>query len=68
MAIANWYPCEECRGNFAKRVEDSPPPLDDRESLMDWLCASHNLVNDRNDKELFNCNYDDLYNRWNIVE
>lgn len=56
------YPCGDCAREFRKILADHPPIVTDRDSLIQWLCKVHNIVNARLEKEIFPC--EKVKDRW----
>ncbi|VEL08834.1 unnamed protein product [Protopolystoma xenopodis] len=54
-SFSELYPCRHCAANFRQAIVHSPPVLDSRDSLSNWLCYQHNLVNKNIGKPLFDC-------------
>jgi FAD-linked sulfhydryl oxidase len=50
------YPCGECAGHFRKLLAEYPPQTSSRNAAAGWLCFAHNLVNERLEKPIFDCN------------
>ena len=60
------YPCKVCADDFKGVMEQEPPEpfLKTRSDFTQWMCRSHNQVNQHLGKPLFDCNQADR--RWNI--
>ena len=41
-----------------------PPKVTDNKELSIWLCETHNIVNKRLNKPIFNCDFENLKKRW----
>jgi len=63
-AIAQLYPCEECREHFRLYVESHPPNCSSRNEFLLWTCRAHNEVNERKSKGVFPCEINALDKRW----
>lgn len=50
------YPCGDCARHFRGLIEQYPPQTSSRNAAAGWLCFVHNLVNERLEKEVFDCN------------
>ena len=53
--FAQLYPCGDCASHFSFILSSNPPNATSRESISQWACQVHNLVNERLDKEQFDC-------------
>ena len=49
------YPCGSCAQHFQEIIKKMPPKVDDRSSLVEWMCNVHNIVNQKLLKPIFNC-------------
>ncbi|KAF7351001.1 Sulfhydryl oxidase [Mycena sanguinolenta] len=49
------YPCGECAAEFQMLLKKHPPQTASRLSASLWLCALHNIVNERLHKLEFDC-------------
>ncbi|GAO18370.1 hypothetical protein UVI_02044130 [Ustilaginoidea virens] len=49
------YPCGDCARHFREMLSKHPPQTSSRNAAAGWLCAVHNIVNQRLDKALFDC-------------
>lgn len=56
------YPCKHCAHDFQQDIEQSPPKLDNRQSISLWFCDMHNKVNKKLHKPIFDCSKVD--ERW----
>ncbi|GLI59953.1 hypothetical protein VaNZ11_002007 [Volvox africanus] len=56
------YPCGDCARHFAELVRRNPPVVSSGPAFRRWLCQTHNRVNARLGKALFNC--DLVESRW----
>lgn len=55
-ALSDLYPCVTCGRHFRAYLASHPLPSPlSRASLTDWLCQSHNAVNERLGKPLQDC-------------
>ncbi len=54
-SFARVYPCQDCSKHFRIELQNSPPVLDSKKDLSEWLCRVHNNVNARLGKSQFNC-------------
>lgn len=50
------YPCGECARHFRQLLAEYPPQTSSRNAAAGWLCFAHNVVNERLDKPIFDCN------------
>ena len=50
------YPCGECAQHFRELLAKYPPQTSSRNAAAGWLCFAHNLVNERLEKPIFDCN------------
>ncbi|KAG9253801.1 ERV/ALR sulfhydryl oxidase domain-containing protein [Emericellopsis atlantica] len=50
------YPCGDCARHFRQLLAEYPPQTSSRNAAAGWLCFAHNLVNERLEKEIFDCN------------
>lgn len=60
------YPCASCASHFGTLVKKSPPSVSSQSEFQLWMCETHNKVNQRLGKPLFNCKAVAL--RWPSVE
>jgi Erv1 / Alr family len=60
--LTKLFPCEDCRGHFAKLVGELPPKVANQDEFSTWLCEAHNIVNKRLGKRAFDCKK--LDKRW----
>lgn len=49
------YPCGDCASHFQKLLSKYPPQVGSRNSAAGWACFVHNQVNERLQKEQFDC-------------
>ncbi|KAF5380636.1 hypothetical protein D9615_004757 [Tricholomella constricta] len=49
------YPCGECAEEFQMLLKKFPPQTASRRSASLWLCSTHNEVNKRLNKPIFDC-------------
>ena len=61
-AFSQFYPCWHCAEHLREEMDKIPPKVESRWSLGKWLCDMHNIVNERLDKPIFDCNKID--ERW----
>lgn len=62
QALPLVYPCAECAANFHDLLAKSPPRVQSRGALGNWLCNAHNDVNKRLGKDEFDCTLlDEVY-------
>ena len=66
-SISSFFPCKLCTIHWEKTLENSDIDniLNSRNNLMVWLCEKHNEINIKLGKELFPCEINKLYERWN---
>jgi FAD-linked sulfhydryl oxidase len=50
------YPCGDCATHFRQLLADYPPQTSSRSAAAGWLCYLHNMVNERLEKPIFDCN------------
>jgi FAD-linked sulfhydryl oxidase len=50
------YPCGDCARHFREMLAQYPPQTSSRTAAAGWLCFVHNVVNDRLEKPIFDCN------------
>ncbi|GFH10497.1 sulfhydryl oxidase, partial [Haematococcus lacustris] len=55
-SLTRIYPCGECAQHFQEVVRRDPPQVDSQAALAQWTCRVHNVVNQRLQKPVFNCN------------
>lgn len=53
--FAQVYPCGDCARHFTKLLEKFPPQVSSRKNAALWGCDIHNKVNDRLNKEQYDC-------------
>ena len=63
-ALAQLYPCGDCRARFVIDVAANPPRLTTREDFAIWLCEQHNTVNALTQAPAFPCTMSSLQTRW----
>jgi mitochondrial FAD-linked sulfhydryl oxidase len=63
-ALADFYPCTWCAEDFQSNLEKTPVRAESRTDLCLWLCDQHNRVNQKLGKPLFECNMENLDERW----
>lgn len=49
-ALSNILPCELCREEFKKKLNEAPPPYDNADHMFRWTVDLHNQVNQENGK------------------
>ncbi|OSX76987.1 hypothetical protein BU14_0166s0027 [Porphyra umbilicalis] len=54
-AVAQTYPCKECREHFASFIAVHPIDIESRDSILQWTCIAHNAVNARQHKPAYPC-------------
>jgi FAD-linked sulfhydryl oxidase len=64
QGLAEFYPCPWCADDFQDNIKKTPIQADSREDLCMWLCDQHNRVNQKLGKPLFQCNMNNLDERW----
>ena len=66
-SVATFFPCIICGNHWKKILENSDMEsiLSNRNNLMLWLCNKHNEINIKIGKEVFPCEIDKLFERWN---
>ena len=50
------YPCGDCARHFRQLLAEYPPQTSSRKAAAGWLCFAHNIVNERLEKDIFDCN------------
>jgi len=50
------YPCGDCARHFRELLAQYPPQTSSRNAAAGWLCFAHNVVNERLEKPIFDCN------------
>ncbi|KFA63988.1 hypothetical protein S40285_05487 [Stachybotrys chlorohalonatus IBT 40285] len=50
------YPCGDCARHFRQMLAQYPPQTSSRSAAAGWLCFVHNVVNERLEKPIFDCN------------
>ncbi len=60
--FSQFYPCWYCAEHLREEMNKSPPKVESSGALGKWLCDMHNIVNERLDKPIFDCNKID--ERW----
>ena len=53
--FARLYPCGDCAKHFKQILEANPPNVTNRESISQWTCKVHNIVNEKLKKPIFDC-------------
>ncbi|KAJ2668487.1 Flavin-linked sulfhydryl oxidase of the mitochondrial IMS [Coemansia sp. RSA 1085] len=54
-SFSHFYPCGTCAAHLREEMRSHPPPVDTRYSLSQWLCRTHNKVNELLGKPEFDC-------------
>lgn len=54
-SFAQVYPCGDCARHFIKLLKKFPPQLNSRKNAALWGCFIHNKVNERLNKEIYDC-------------
>jgi FAD-linked sulfhydryl oxidase len=52
---ARLYPCGYCADRTVEELTRKPPAVDSQRSLSQWMCETHNEVNDRLGYPIFDC-------------
>ncbi|CAG8569698.1 14674_t:CDS:1 [Funneliformis mosseae] len=60
--FSQFYPCWYCAEHLREEMNKIPPKVESRRVLGKWLCDMHNIVNERLDKPIFDCNK--INERW----
>ncbi|KAI7904177.1 ERV/ALR sulfhydryl oxidase domain-containing protein [Cokeromyces recurvatus] len=55
MLFSRLYPCGECATHFNKLLLKYPPQTSSRFAASQWLCAMHNIVNEKLHKPIYDC-------------
>ncbi|KZS94643.1 FAD-dependent thiol oxidase, partial [Sistotremastrum niveocremeum HHB9708] len=63
-ALPSLYPCHHCAEHLGSHMKTKPPVVGSREEVMNWLCETHNEVNERLGKDTFPCTTEKLDERW----
>lgn len=53
--FAQIYPCGDCARHFQKLLQKFPPQIGSRKTAALWGCHIHNKVNERLNKEMYDC-------------
>ncbi|KAG0786825.1 hypothetical protein G6F57_008374 [Rhizopus arrhizus] len=56
------YPCWFCKNDFQEDMKTDPIDVKNRETLSQWLCRRHNVVNEKLGKKQFDCSK--VFERW----
>ena len=54
-SISHLYPCDTCAEHLREEISHNPPDVSSRPLLEGWLCRTHNEVNERLGKPVFDC-------------
>lgn len=54
-SFAQVYPCGDCARHFIKLLGKYPPQLNSRKNAAVWGCFIHNKVNERLNKDIYDC-------------
>lgn len=54
-SFAHVYPCGDCARHFIKILNKYPPQLNSRKNAALWGCFVHNKVNERLNKQIYDC-------------
>ncbi|KAJ2850105.1 Flavin-linked sulfhydryl oxidase of the mitochondrial IMS [Coemansia brasiliensis] len=54
-SFSHFYPCGRCATHLREEMRSHPPPVETRYSLSQWLCRTHNKVNELLGKPEFDC-------------
>jgi len=49
------FPCSKCGNNFRLLLEEYPVKASGRKVLANYVCELHNQVNQKLNKEIFDC-------------
>ncbi|KAJ1981027.1 Flavin-linked sulfhydryl oxidase of the mitochondrial IMS [Dimargaris verticillata] len=60
--FAQVYPCGHCASHLRSEMKTDPPRVNSRADLSQWMCETHNKVNDLLGKKIFDCSKVD--ERW----
>ena len=60
--FSKFYPCEHCAVDFKDSIKKIKPDVTSRNSLSEWLCKQHNIVNEKLGKPIFDCTK--VFQRW----
>lgn len=61
--LSHVIPCETCKNHYKINIKKYPIKLESKESLVKWLHKIHNIVNEKNNKNIFS--YDDFIDKYN---
>jgi FAD-linked sulfhydryl oxidase len=53
--LGQLYPCGDCADHLREEIRRHPPDVTSRVTLSEWLCQTHNEVNRRLGKPIFDC-------------
>ncbi|KAJ1969892.1 Flavin-linked sulfhydryl oxidase of the mitochondrial IMS [Dispira parvispora] len=53
--FSRFYPCGHCAEHLQAEMEVDPPRVDSRHELSQWMCETHNKVNEMLGKKIFDC-------------
>ncbi|RKP37793.1 ERV/ALR sulfhydryl oxidase domain-containing protein [Dimargaris cristalligena] len=53
--FARFYPCGYCASHLRAEMDIDPPRVESRHELSQWMCETHNKVNDMLGKPVFDC-------------
>ncbi|KAJ1653879.1 Flavin-linked sulfhydryl oxidase of the mitochondrial IMS [Dispira simplex] len=53
--FSRFYPCGHCAEHLQAEMEVDPPRVDSRHELSQWMCGTHNKVNEMLGKKIFDC-------------
>eukprot|EP01113_Clastostelium_recurvatum_P005337 TRINITY_DN1238_c0_g1_i2.p2 TRINITY_DN1238_c0_g1~~TRINITY_DN1238_c0_g1_i2.p2 ORF type:complete len:208 (+),score=41.90 TRINITY_DN1238_c0_g1_i2:740-1363(+) len=54
-SIPHLYPCKVCAADFKQIIATTPPKVENRQQISQWLCEAHNHVNAQLGKPAFDC-------------
>ncbi|KAJ1976090.1 Flavin-linked sulfhydryl oxidase of the mitochondrial IMS [Dimargaris xerosporica] len=60
--FAQVYPCGHCASHLRGEMKTDPPRVSSRADLSQWMCETHNRVNELLGKKIFDCSKVD--ERW----
>ncbi|KAH0533756.1 FAD-linked sulfhydryl oxidase ALR [Cotesia glomerata] len=60
--FSKFYPCAPCREDLQEQLKKRPPEVASQEQLNQWLCDTHNEVNKKLGKPIFDCRL--INQRW----
>lgn len=53
--FASFYPCQACSQHMSNYLKVHHPATGSKQQIQQWLCQFHNSVNQRLNKDIFDC-------------